>query len=109
MSSSGLGLRGLRLYASVLRAHRALPPQMRELGDRYVREEFRRHRTASATFLQPFLSEWQNYVASLPRAGAEEASVVIGRDLAPDQAASLSQEQLEQLARLREEAARVTR
>ncbi|NXC29918.1 SDHF3 factor, partial [Campylorhamphus procurvoides] len=36
----------LRLYRRVLRLHRALPPALRALGDRYAREEFRRHRGA---------------------------------------------------------------
>lgn len=33
------------LYRRLLRAHRRLPPEMRLLGDNYVKAEFRAHRT----------------------------------------------------------------
>ena len=86
---------------------------MRALGDSYVREEFRRHRTASATFLQPFFTEWQAYAGALRSGSASgglgDGGASVGRDLAPEQAASLSKEQQEQLARLREEAATLAR
>lgn len=36
----------LQLYRRILRVHRKLDPEMRVLGDSYVKEEFRAHRTA---------------------------------------------------------------
>lgn len=36
----------LQLYRRILRVHRKLDPQMRVLGDSYVKKEFRAHRTA---------------------------------------------------------------
>ena len=33
------------LYKSILKLHRGLPTEMKELGDQYVRDEFRRHKT----------------------------------------------------------------
>ena len=40
----------LNLYRRILRLHRwKLPQEMRHLGDSYVKEEFRLHRTANAT------------------------------------------------------------
>lgn len=51
------GPRGL--YRRLLRLHRALPPALRELGDRYVREEFRRHRAVGPAEAQRFLREWE--------------------------------------------------
>lgn len=104
MTPSKLGLRGLRLYAGILRAHRALPPQMRSLGDAYVREEFRKHRAAKDSFLAPFFREWDGYLAQL-----QAGPAAVGRDLGPDQAAALTQEQREQLARLHEEATKLAR
>lgn len=36
----------LQLYRRILRIHRKLDPEMRVLGDSYVKKEFRAHRTA---------------------------------------------------------------
>jgi hypothetical protein len=36
----------LQLYRRILRVHRKLDPEMRVLGDSYVKKEFRAHRTA---------------------------------------------------------------
>lgn len=56
-----------QLYRSVLRVHRYLTaPEMRSLGDAYVRDEFRRHRKgASAAQLERFFGEWRAYVSGL--------------------------------------------
>ncbi|KAL9868495.1 succinate dehydrogenase assembly factor 3, mitochondrial isoform 2-T2 [Geothlypis trichas] len=48
-----------RLYRRILQLHRALPPALRDLGDRYVKEEFRRHRVAGPAEAQRFLREWE--------------------------------------------------
>lgn len=55
------------LYRSVLRVHRYLTAhEMRSLGDAYVKDEFRRHRTgASAAQLGRFFGEWNAYVEGL--------------------------------------------
>jgi hypothetical protein len=37
----------LSLYRNILRAHQQLPQAHRELGDAYVRNEFRLHRNAA--------------------------------------------------------------
>ncbi|NXJ11037.1 SDHF3 factor, partial [Odontophorus gujanensis] len=51
------GVRGL--YRRILLLHRALPPALRELGDRYVKEEFRKHKAAGPAEAQRFLREWE--------------------------------------------------
>ncbi|OWK62055.1 Succinate dehydrogenase assembly factor 3, mitochondrial [Lonchura striata] len=53
-----------RLYRRILRLHRALPPALRDLGDRYVKEEFRRHRAAGPAEAQRFLREWEAKLCS---------------------------------------------
>ncbi|NXN99299.1 SDHF3 factor, partial [Rhinopomastus cyanomelas] len=47
------------LYRRILRLHRALPAALRALGDRYVREEFRKHKAAQPAEVQRFLREWE--------------------------------------------------
>ena len=38
---------------------------MRALGDRYVKDEFRQHRSANAEFLPRFFGEWEKYATHL--------------------------------------------
>jgi hypothetical protein len=40
----------LQLYRRILRVHRKLDPEMRVLGDSYVKNEFRAHRSAENPF-----------------------------------------------------------
>lgn len=48
----------LRLYKTILRLHQSLPQELRDLGNQYVREEFRRHKKAEAQFVTNFMIEW---------------------------------------------------
>jgi Complex1_LYR-like len=59
----------LSLYRNILRAHQkylAGPrPEMKELGDAYVKSEFRLHKTANAQQATLFLREWNGYYQQL--------------------------------------------
>jgi hypothetical protein len=93
------------LYRDLLRLHAGLPPVMRELGTRVLREEWRAfanaHRDGKATqaHWREFSAQWLRYKETLTAGPAaqpvEEADVL---------AAQLSPEQRVQLARLRDEA-----
>lgn len=48
----------LRLYKTILRLHQSLPNELRDLGNQYVRDEFRRHKTAKPEFVTNFMVEW---------------------------------------------------
>eukprot|EP00957_Ditylum_brightwellii_P142879 10886935-Ditylum_brightwellii.AAC.1 len=54
----------LSLYRSILRAHsKHLPPEMRNLGDAYVKSEFRLHRTVNSDGqLTQFMDAWKLYL-----------------------------------------------
>ena len=94
----------LSLYRALLRAHREkLPREMRALGDAYVREEFRKHKAASATFLPAFFREWTAYLELLHTASPQAD---VGQDLPPSTMAQLSEEQTLQLRSLQAEARR---
>jgi hypothetical protein len=56
--------KAIPLYRSILRAHaKYLPPEMRGLGDEYVKTEFRLFRTVTdETQLVGFYKEWDQYV-----------------------------------------------
>ena len=92
----------LSLYRRILRLHHlTLPPVQRSLGDRYVKKEFRDHRTAKPEFVKGFALEWTKYADDLERRGAK-----IGRDLDETLMSNLSDEQKAMLARLKLETSR---
>lgn len=47
-----------RLYKLIFRVHRALPDELRVLGDNYAREEFKRHKNCTPDEAKIFLNEW---------------------------------------------------
>mmetsp|Transcript_16555 Transcript_16555/g.24423 ORF Transcript_16555/g.24423 Transcript_16555/m.24423 type:complete len:123 (+) Transcript_16555:181-549(+) len=107
------------LYRLILRAHeRHLPPKMRNLGDTYVKAEFRLHRNASQSeHIQSFMNEWNHYLQQIlatSRAKDSVASGTLDADKQKDPAffsygkdlphgIDLSDEQKEQLQKLKEE------
>lgn len=99
----------MSLYRTILRLHTALPAEIRGVGDAYVREEFRRHKDADAKFVGQFLEQWEAYAADIARSISVPGAVSLesagpGRDLSADDIAALSEEQLEQLDTLKQEA-----
>jgi hypothetical protein len=70
---------------------------MRGLGDKYAKDEFRKHQAAKPEFLVPFFREWDKYVAQLN----QQTSVTgFGASLDVD---SLTDEQRVMLAKLAQE------
>ncbi|XP_068791018.1 succinate dehydrogenase assembly factor 3, mitochondrial [Struthio camelus] len=102
-----LGPRGL--YRRILLLHRALPPALRALGDRYVKEEFRRHKAAGPAEAQRFLREWENYAALIwqqineDRQNSREKTV-LGIQLTEEKLNDFRDEQIGQLKELMNEA-----
>ena len=96
----------LALYRAILQSHRrALPSEMRALGDEYVRSEFKLHKTASAKHLAPFFEQWMAYLQELNTGFANSGAGAqrFGRDLAPEELSALNEEQQERLQTLQEE------
>jgi hypothetical protein len=110
--------RALPLYRSLLRVHKKhLPVAMKELGNTYIKSEFRLHKSAKPEQAEQFFQEWEKYreqILSTARAhdsrssgSLDDSSSAVfdfGVDLPLD--AELSEEQREQLKQLREEATR---
>ncbi|KNC75659.1 hypothetical protein, variant [Sphaeroforma arctica JP610] len=86
----------LRLYRRVMTANRTLPVAMREMGDGYARDEFKKHKNADASFVAKFTKGWEEYASMLEQQQ-------IGRKLTTQELNSLNDEQLGQLDALREE------
>lgn len=109
----------LQLYAVIKRFHRSsLPPHFRDMGDKVVGSEFRAfwdfERAGKATdgHRAEFFGQWSSYLASIR--GAESADTGRAGGAAPPAVNAaeeieldrLTPEQLQQLARLRQEALR---
>jgi hypothetical protein len=107
----------LSLYRGILRAHnRHLPAEMRSLGDAYVKSEFKLHKLVTKTTqLDEFFVAWEEYLNQIMQnsrrkesvsAGSLDAKAVegtwFGQNLPSDY--DLSDEQKEQLEKLRDEA-----
>ncbi len=109
----------LRLYKAILVAHRSvLPPVMRDLGDSYLREEWKKHKTAAPQHLRPFFEQWMNYLEFLKSQQqsnlasvkkildsptVESLNFAFGRPLEEETIATLSEEQKAQLNQLKQE------
>lgn len=67
----------LQLYRRILRVHRKLDPEMRILGDSYVKKEFRAHRTAeNPLHIVRSVFPWIHWTR---RKGLSEKKVVLPR------------------------------
>ncbi|KAH9456920.1 hypothetical protein Pst134EA_020827 [Puccinia striiformis f. sp. tritici] len=95
----------LVLYRRLLRIHRALPIEMRSLGDTYVKDEFRRCRSIDNPIqIIGFLGQWKTYLDNLQdtkhTASSGNPSINLGKKLPEDLLEKLSPEQVGQLFEL---------
>ncbi|XP_045913709.1 succinate dehydrogenase assembly factor 3, mitochondrial isoform X1 [Micropterus dolomieu] len=93
------------LYKKILVLHRFLPLDLRALGDQYVKDEFRRHKTASTEEVKNFMAEWENYKDTvqtqvLESAGKGPSAVKFGADLSERKLNDFQEEQIGQLYEL---------
>ncbi|XP_072303192.1 succinate dehydrogenase assembly factor 3, mitochondrial [Eucyclogobius newberryi] len=93
------------LYKRILVLHRFLPIHLRALGDQYVKDEFRRHKSAAPEEVTGFMTEWQKYKENLQSQilesrGQSLSSVHFGADLSEDHLKNFQEEQIGQLYEL---------
>ena len=86
----------IKLFRDILKAHRALPPAHRKLGDSMVKQEFRQHQNATPNFLFQFERQWRDYLQQL-RVQTLRGEPV-GRALSDEDIMALSDEQRNALA-----------
>jgi hypothetical protein len=114
--------RALLLYRSILKAHKKhLPPEMKQLGDVYVRSEFKLHKPVKQSKqLDEFFTSWEDYLGHILQTARVQESVSAGvldqASITRAAAASfgkdmpagleLTQEQRERLSNLQKEATR---
>ncbi|KAM5303627.1 succinate dehydrogenase assembly factor 3, mitochondrial [Glossophaga mutica] len=102
------------LYRRILLLHRVLPPDLKALGDQYVKDEFRRHKTVGSDEARRFLQEWEAYAAVLwqqtkenRQNSTEKAS--FGIALPEEKLNDFRDEQIGQLQELMQEATKPNR
>ena len=47
-----------RLYKVIFQLHKSMPSELKEMGNAYVRSEFKLHKTATPEYTKTFLAEW---------------------------------------------------
>ena len=47
-----------KLYKMIFQLHKSMPVELRDMGNTYVRSEFKRHKTAAPEHVKPFMVEW---------------------------------------------------
>ncbi|KAJ0003596.1 hypothetical protein NQD34_008694 [Periophthalmus magnuspinnatus] len=93
------------LYKRILVLHRFLPIHLRALGDQYVKDEFRRHKSAAPEEVRSFMTEWQNYKDTLQTQileseGQRLGLVKFGANLSEEHLKNFQEEQIGQLYEL---------
>ncbi|KAG7457507.1 hypothetical protein MATL_G00227910 [Megalops atlanticus] len=93
------------LYKRILLLHRFLPLDLRALGDQYVKDEFRRHKSASPEEVRCFMAEWENYKHTLQTQVLESVrgstqAMTFGADLSEEKLKNFQDEQVGQLYEL---------
>uniref|UniRef100_A0A8C7FM43 Succinate dehydrogenase assembly factor 3 n=1 Tax=Oncorhynchus kisutch TaxID=8019 RepID=A0A8C7FM43_ONCKI len=93
------------LYKRILLLHRFLPIDLRALGDQYVKDEFRRNKTAAPEEVTVFMREWGNYRDTLQTQVLESArdrlkKVEFGAELSEGDLKLFQDEQVGQLYEL---------
>ncbi|PWN52582.1 ACN9-domain-containing protein, partial [Violaceomyces palustris] len=90
----------IQLYRALFRAHRKLIPEMRSLGDSYIKDEFRRHQNIDNPLqIVAFLGQWKMYLDQLQMDQGQPGGSV-GKRLDPEKLDKLSDEQIYQLHEL---------
>ncbi|XP_016398150.1 succinate dehydrogenase assembly factor 3, mitochondrial-like [Sinocyclocheilus rhinocerous] len=89
--------------AHVLLLHRFMPIDLWALGDQYVKDEFRRHKSALAEEVTRFMAEWQNYKDTLQTQVLEAVGnkkLAFGADLSEEKLKDFQDEQIGHLYEL---------
>ncbi|XP_023937975.2 succinate dehydrogenase assembly factor 3, mitochondrial [Bicyclus anynana] len=91
------------LYKLIFRIHRALPGELRILGDNYARDEFKRHKNCNPAEARIFLMEWTNYAVNMAKQTKplhQAKKKTVGKYLEPEMLDYMNDEQLVQLYEL---------
>ena len=93
----------LVLYRKILKVHKVMPKYLKELGDKYVQQEFRSHlypkiENYKYTHYETFLKSWEKYLKEMEKPEIR----LYGKPLAPEELASMSADQKKTLNSFKE-------
>ncbi|CAD5124199.1 DgyrCDS12499 [Dimorphilus gyrociliatus] len=94
------------LYKSILRLHKSLPEDLKYLGDKYVKEEFKLHKKAEKPQVDVFLKAWAIYARDLAdqmKLKQKKVKPDIGKGFTEKSLEYLSDDQVVQLYQLFDE------
>jgi len=96
------GQRVRKLYKTILKLHRGLPPELAYMGDKYVKDEFKRHKQATPEQTLTFMESWAKYAITVSKQvgikGPQSSTGTIGTQLTFNEIDTLfSEDQLVQL------------
>ncbi|XP_043935867.1 succinate dehydrogenase assembly factor 3, mitochondrial [Protopterus annectens] len=96
------------LYKRILLLHKLLPVDLKALGDRYVKDEFKRNKTATQQDTENFMAAWEEYADVLYSQAVENVkdstkNVKLGASLTQEKLDAMRDEQLGQLYELMQE------
>ncbi|CAF0777057.1 unnamed protein product [Brachionus calyciflorus] len=89
-----------RLYKIIFRLHKSLPGELKQIGDSYVRHEFKLHKNANPEQTSLFMNEWANYVQILMKQVNPKFKQKIGQDLGESKLNNFNENQVRQLYEL---------
>ncbi|KAL0267663.1 UNVERIFIED_CONTAM: hypothetical protein PYX00_009866 [Menopon gallinae] len=89
-----------KLYKTILKLHKGLPPTLKTIGDVYVRDEFKKHKSCKPQEEAVFVEEWTKYAILLTQQLGVKGPInakCIGRNLTRGQLDSMSDDQIQRL------------
>ncbi|CAG0919058.1 unnamed protein product [Notodromas monacha] len=98
------------IYKRILQLHRALPIELKAIGDEYVKQEFRLHKAVNEQNANIFMREWTSYgnqLANDVSLKAIKQGAKLGRNLEKEEINAFSEDQVNQLVELMKEARQV--
>ncbi|CCH58304.1 hypothetical protein TBLA_0A05110 [Henningerozyma blattae CBS 6284] len=82
----------LQLYRRILREHKNLPQLQRELGNQYLKNEFRLHKDIeNPLHIVGFLTSWQDYLSTISNGSwdSEKMTSAVLEKMSPEQITQL--------------------
>lgn len=95
---------GLKIYRKILKLHKLMPEEMMQLGNVYVREEFKKHHyptidNFTVAHYFTFLTSWKDYLLQM----ANPEIRLYGRNLTSEEMEALNKEQKETINKVQSE------
>ena len=94
----------LKLYRNLLKLHGQMPKKMKELGNKYIREEFQKHlypkiSSFNQAHYMTFLESWKRYAQDMKNPEIK----TYGRKLTPEEIQAMSPAQKSTLNKFQDE------